>query len=54
MNDERYILAELKRWLAGHSKDFVYAYEILIALAKVEADTVLGEPDEPVQEKEAE
>lgn len=47
MNEERYILAELKRRLSkGKSKrdsDLYYNYEILTIIAEIEADAVLGE-----------
>ena len=51
MNEERYILAELKRRLAKGKSDrdsnLYYNYEILTIIAEIEADAVLGkETDE--------
>lgn len=47
MNEERYILAELKRRLAkGKSErdsNLYYNYEVLTIIAEIEADAVLGE-----------
>lgn len=52
MNEERYILAELKRRLAkGKSKresDLYYNYEILTIIAEIEADAVLGEENDMI------
>ena len=47
MNEERYILAELKRRLAKGKSDrdsnLYYNYEVLTIIAEIEADAVLGE-----------
>lgn len=42
MNEERYILAELKRWLVNQ-KEYMSPRDILMQIAKLEADMVLGE-----------
>lgn len=42
MNEERYILAELKRWLVNQ-KEYMSAREVICQIAKIEADMVLGE-----------
>lgn len=55
MNEERYILAELKRWLVN-TKDYMSAKDVLVQIAKIEADAVLGEQIEeelPFQDVEA-
>lgn len=54
MSEEKYILAELKRRLVMNSKEFVYAYEILVLLAEIEAKMVLGAEELEQEEKEAE
>ena len=53
MNDERCILAELKRALAkrarkadGYSTEKRLYTEVLLLIAEIEADAVLGEPTE--------
>ena len=50
MNEERYILAELKRRLAkgksGRDSNLYYNYEVLTIIAEIEADAVLGEETE--------
>lgn len=48
MNDERWILAQLKRRLLSVKKsarggDLFYNYEILTMIAEIEAEAVLGE-----------
>lgn len=47
MNEERYILAELKRRLArgksNRDSNLYYNYEVLTIIAEIEADMVLGE-----------
>ena len=48
MNEERWILAQLKRRLLSVKKsdrgsDLFYNYEILKMIAEIEADAVLGE-----------
>ena len=60
MNEERYILAELKRWAVGliREKEFtsVYAKDVLAKIAELEADAVLGEEADmelPFQDVEA-
>ena len=59
MNEERYILAELKRRLAkGKSErdsNLYYNYEVLTIIAEIEADAVLGEETDeglPFQDEE--
>lgn len=55
MNEERYILAELKRWLVN-TKEYMSAKEVLCQIAKIEADAVLGEEADmelPFQDEEA-
>lgn len=50
MNEERYILAELKRQLVNKS-DYMSNTEVLVMIAKIEADAVLGAPtDEEIKE----
>lgn len=53
MNEERYILAELKRRLInGKSKrdsDVYFYYEVLTMIAEIEAEAVLGAPEEEVE-----
>lgn len=52
MNEERWILATLKRWLATKG-DYMSSREVLVMIAKIEADAVLGEPtDEEIEEVE--
>ena len=51
MNEERYVLARLKKWLVEleRAKDtarFVTANDVLGKIAEIEADAVLG-PDTP-------
>lgn len=48
MNEERYILAELKRWLVQNERgavrtELMYPREVLCKIAEIEADAVLGE-----------
>ena len=52
MNKEEYILAALKRLLAGNPHEYCHYYEILAAIAKIEADAVLGEEPSEVKEEE--
>ena len=51
MNDERYVLAELKReLLKRHEKsryDTLYAVDVLAMIAGIEASAVLGYEEEP-------
>ena len=48
MLDEKYILAELKRWLVDND-DYMSSKTVLRQIAKIEADAVLGIPaDVPV------
>lgn len=61
MNEERYILAELKRRLAKGKSDrdsnLYYNYEVLTIIAEIEADMVLGEETDeglPFNEEEVE
>lgn len=61
MNEERYILAQLKRFLLTNKSErgsnLYYNYEILQIIARLEADAVLGEEIEaelPFQDEEAE
>lgn len=42
MNEEKYILAELKRWLAK-TKDYLGTGDVLRKIAEIEADAILGE-----------
>lgn len=42
MNEERYILAELKRWLVN-TKEYFGSGDVLRKIAEIEADAVLGE-----------
>ena len=55
MNEERYILAELKRWLAANGQVWMNGQDVLVQIAKIEADAVLGEElaDDPREEQEA-
>ncbi len=51
MNEERWILAQLKRRLLSVKKsdrgsDLFYNYEILKMIAEIEAEAVLGAPTE--------
>lgn len=51
MNDERWILAQLKRRLlsvknSDRGSDLFYNYEILKMIAEIEAEAVLGAPTE--------
>ena len=46
MNEERYILAELKRWLATNEQKWMNVQDVLVQIAKFEANAVLGEEDE--------
>lgn len=52
MNDERYILAQLKRRLLnGNTKTgskMFYGYEVLMIVAELEAEAVLGEEPEEI------
>lgn len=43
MNEERYVLAELKRWLAKKADSWMYGQQVLTKIAQLEADMVLGE-----------
>lgn len=58
MNEERWILAQLKRRLLSVKKsdqgsDLFYNYEILKMIADIEAEAVLGAPtEEEIQEVE--
>ena len=58
MNEEKYILAQLKRRLLSVKKsdrgsDLFYNYEILKMIAEIEADAVLGTPtEEEIEEVE--
>lgn len=58
MNEERWVLAQLKRRLLGVKKsdrgsDLFYNYEILKMIAEIEADAVLGAPtEEEIEEVE--
>ena len=45
MFDEKYILAELKRWLVTND-DYMGPKDVIMRIAKLEADAVLGVPDE--------
>ena len=61
MNEERYILAELKRRLAKGKSDrdsnLYYNYEVLMIIAEIEADMVLGEETDeglPFNEEDSE
>lgn len=42
MNEEKYILAELKRWLVN-TKEYFGSGDVLRKIAEIEADAVLGE-----------
>ena len=42
INEERYVLAELKRWLVN-AKEYMSPKEVLMQIAKLEADMVLCE-----------
>lgn len=58
MNEEKYILAQLKRRLLSVKKsdrgsDLFYNYEILKMIAEIESEAVLGAPtDDEIQEVE--
>lgn len=61
MNEERYILAELKRRLAkgksNRDSNLYYNYEVLTIIAEIEADAVLGEETDeglPFEDQEVE
>lgn len=54
MNDERYVLAELKREMARRCEQnsvdkLLYASDVLVLIAKLEASAVLGYEEEPTQ-----
>ena len=55
MNEERYILAQLKRKLirekSKRDSNLYYAYEILEMIAELEVDAILGEESEVVEEE---
>lgn len=53
MNEERYILAELKRWLVKQEK-YMNGKDVLCRIAEIEADAVLGEEIELEPEPEDE
>lgn len=56
MNEEKYILAELKRWLVNQN-EYKSPREVICQIAKIEADAVLGEeivPEEPEMYEEVE
>lgn len=42
MNEERYILAELKRWLVN-TKEYFGSGDVLRKIAEIEANAILGE-----------
>ena len=42
MNEERYILAELKRWLVN-TKEYFGSSDVLRNIAEIEANAILGE-----------
>ena len=42
MNEERYILAELKRWLVN-TKEYFGSSDVLRKIAEIEANAILGE-----------
>lgn len=42
MNEERYILAELKRWLVN-KEGYFDSGDVLRKIAEIEADAILGE-----------
>ena len=53
MNEEKYILAELKRWLVN--KDNYFGRDdVLRKIAEIEADAILGAPVEVEEEEEDE
>ena len=58
MNEERYILAMLKRKLlteqSKRGSELWYANEILAMIAEIEADAILGAPVEVEEEEEDE
>lgn len=47
MNEEKYVLAQLKRIFSGkgliRDNNLYYGYEVLTIIAKLEADAILGE-----------
>ena len=47
MNDEKYIIAEFKKEMVRQKSNFLSGRDVLTILALVEAQTVLGWPDEP-------
>ena len=55
MNEERYILAQLKRKLirekSKRDSNLYYAYEILEMIAELEVDSILGEEPEVIEEE---
>ena len=58
MNEEKCIIAELKRWLAKHGDSWMYGNQVLNKLALIEAEAVLGAdldvPEDKTEEEEVE
>lgn len=47
MNDEKYVIAEFKKEMVKRKADYMSGRDVLTILALIEAQTVLGWPDEP-------